>query len=120
MTTNDFNQDQLKQILIRLENNVTVNEETGCWIWKRYKNKVNGYGQFWLGKNEHGKYIWRNAHRVSYELFWGPVPEGKEVAHTCHCRGCVNPSHLVAATHKENVWMSILDGRRPSKQVSRI
>lgn len=103
--------EQTKKLLARIERNVTVNEETGCWEWNRYCNKTNGYGLVWVGRDEHGKYIWNNAHRLSYELFWGPVPEGMEVAHTCHTPKCCNPNHLVACTHKENIRMSVDAGR---------
>jgi hypothetical protein len=43
------------------------------------------------------------AHRISYELAVGPIPEGLEVDHTCRNKGCVRPSHLRPATHKQNM-----------------
>jgi HNH endonuclease/AP2 domain len=44
----------------------------------------------------------RGAHRVSYALRYGSVPEGKIVDHMCHVRHCVNPDHLRAVSHKQN------------------
>lgn len=43
------------------------------------------------------------AHRLSYELFVGPIPDGYELDHLCRNRGCVNPAHLEAVTHRVNV-----------------
>jgi len=46
----------------------------------------------------HGLY----AHRVSYLLYVGAIPDGMLVDHTCHERSCVNPGHLRLATPKQN------------------
>ena len=43
------------------------------------------------------------AHRVAYELTYGRIPEGKEVDHLCRNKACVNPSHLEAVSHRENM-----------------
>lgn len=107
----NLTEDQKEYLEARLIKNCTPDPETKCWEWNLYKNKGNGYGQFWIGTDEHGKNLWNNAHKVSYEVFHGPVPEGMEVAHTCHNRCCINPNHLVAKTHRENVQMSMDAGR---------
>lgn len=56
----------------------------------------NGYGQFHLnGRREY-------AHRASYILFVGPIPDGLHIDHTCRNRACIEPSHLEAVTQEVN------------------
>lgn len=43
------------------------------------------------------------AHRLSYELHKGEIPEGLEIDHLCRNRWCVNPDHLEAVTRRENI-----------------
>lgn len=69
--------------------------ETGCWEW--LKPDANGYGKF----RYQGGPRW--AHRVSYELFLGPIPAGLTLDHLCRNPRCINPDHLDPVTHRENV-----------------
>lgn len=68
----------------------------GCWLWTASVNWKN-YGM--LGHN--GKV--KKAHRVSYELYVGTIPEGMHIDHLCRQRSCVNPYHLELVTPGENV-----------------
>lgn len=69
-----------------------------CWTWTG--NTTRGYGNFWLG-HVNGK-----AHRFSYELAFGAIPDGLQIDHLCRVRFCVNPSHLEAVTQRENILRS--------------
>lgn len=75
-------------------------DQTGdCWLWTG-KTDSASYGSFWLEGRT------RLAHRVSHELFIGPIPDGFEVDHVaargCVHKHCVRPSHLEAVTRAEN------------------
>lgn len=72
---------------------------SGCWIWTGYVNKA-GYGMY--GVN----YKRQMAHRISYELFVGPIPKYLELDHLCRVRNCINPLHLEAVTCRENLRRS--------------
>ena len=68
----------------------------GCWVWTAYIER-NGYGRFMPVK---GKNCW--AHRISYELHVGPIPQGLHLDHLCKNRACCNPAHLQPVTQREN------------------
>ena len=72
--------------------------ESGCWLWTAHIHKKTGYGRFGVLSN--GPEL---AHRVAYELFVGPIPEGMHIDHLCRVRCCVNPKHLEPVTHAENL-----------------
>ncbi len=65
---------------------------SGCWLWIG-DSTVRGYGRFNRDL----------AHRASFELFKGRIPEGLVIDHRCRTLCCVNPDHLEAVTQKENV-----------------
>lgn len=73
-----------------------VNKTETCWLWTAAI--AAGYGQFhpWRGKQV-------RAHRISYEHFVGPIPDGLQIDHICRVKNCVNPAHLCPVTAKENM-----------------
>lgn len=89
-----------KTLAERLEAKVVRNDE-GCWGWRGATTK-DGYPQFWAGRYVDGKRRPSYAHRVAYELWVGPIPEGYEVDHTCRNVRCLRPDHLEAVTPEVN------------------
>ena len=80
----------------RLEKHIARVPESGCWVWVGAVNKY-GYGRVFVGgKNKH-------AHRVTFELHRGKIPDGLVLDHLCRVRCCVNPSHLEPVTLQENI-----------------
>lgn len=69
-----------------------------CWLWTGALNSQNGqgYGVAWAV----GRLV--VAHRCSYEMLTGPIPEGLQIDHLCRVRTCVNPDHLEPVTKREN------------------
>ena len=90
----------------RFHERYTPVTESGCWLWDRAHSKA-GYGQIGIGS----KVVY--AHRLSYELHYGPIPEGLHIIHSCDCRSCVNPAHLSAGTHQDNMTDMVNKGRQP-------
>jgi len=74
-----------------------VKKTNGCWLWEGHIGK-NGYGYFAVGHQ-----VPVLAHRYSYELAHGKIPDELEIDHLCRTRHCVNPQHLETVTHAENL-----------------
>lgn len=86
----------------------TEQRETGCWIWTRARTEA-GYGRIQV--NGKSRYV----HRIAYEAFIGPIPDGMQIDHLCHTedadcpggsacphRACCNPAHLEPVAPLEN------------------
>jgi hypothetical protein len=70
--------------------------EDGCWIWAG--GIASTYGRFFLTSTR--AYI--GAHRFSWELVNGPIPDDMTIDHLCFVRRCVNPAHMEVVTQAEN------------------
>lgn len=76
----------------------------GCWVWTGSKD-IDGYGSLRDGHKI------KRAHRVSWEIHNGPIPEGLAVLHKCNNPSCVNPEHLKLGDHTENMQDRKRNGR---------
>lgn len=84
-----------------------VDKSGDCWIWTGAKMK-SGYGRLRTGGV--GSDVW-NAHRVSYHINKGEIPDGLFVLHKCDNPSCVNPDHLFLGDHDENMRDKARKGR---------
>ncbi|HTE68439.1 MAG TPA: HNH endonuclease signature motif containing protein [Actinomycetes bacterium] len=104
-----------------------IDLDTGCWVWQRARTTA-GYGTLTVdGKTRYAHRVpaqvievetlrdvgdiplvehqgrLQRAHRVFYELYVGPIPDGFQIDHICSNKLCVKPDHLHAVTALENV-----------------
>ncbi len=85
-----------RPLIDRFMEKVSPEPNTGCWLWAASLGGT-GYGQISINNFPD------RAHRISYQLHVGPIPEGLWVLHRCDEPTCVNPAHLFLGTHQDNV-----------------
>lgn len=89
-----------EEIAATLRDRSVLDVDSGCWRWTG-AHVPKGYGQMRVNGQRQA------VHRLAHEVWIGPIPEGYEVDHVheagCVHRDCVNPAHLEAVTHAENV-----------------
>jgi hypothetical protein len=97
---------------IRFEKKFCIDPDTGCWIWTGGKvgnTRRLSYGKFHIKGHPH-----QRAHRISWMIYKGPIPDRLDVLHNCPAGdnpSCVNPDHLWTGTDKENRWDCVNKGR---------
>lgn len=84
----------------RLLTKVVCDVATKCWNFTGHRNR-DGYGMLAIGHRATDR-----THRIAYQLFTGPIPQGHEIHHVCENRGCCNPAHLVAVVRKQHLKMT--------------
>src|SRR5262245_20642397 len=84
-----------------------VHKTDTCWLWTGSTHR--GYGQ--LSSPSGRGHAPLRAPRVSWEIHYGPIPEGLWVLHRCDVRGCVRPDHLWLGTRQDNIADMVAKGR---------
>src|SRR3954464_5533560 len=98
-----------KPVDLRFWRFVERGADDACWEWKGCRNR-RGYG--WLCVRRDNRWGLAPAHRVSWQIHNGPIPEGMWVLHSCDNPPCVNPAHLSLGTVADNNRQTVERGRR--------
>lgn len=77
---------------------------SGCWLWTGCVTD-DGHGRFWVNGAQ------PPAHRASWRLHAGAIPDGAQVLHKCDVACCVNPNHLYLGTDADNARDRVMRGR---------
>ena len=83
---------------------ISIDETSGCWNW------TAGIGRGGYGRAKHNRQEYK-AHRYSYQVFVGEIPDDKILCHKCDNPRCVNPAHVYVGTHKDNSHDRMARGR---------
>lgn len=92
-----------KSVHDRFFSRIEFDPNGGCWLWLGSLNY--GYGNFSIG------YKTVRAHRFSYEMHPGEIPDGLCVCHKCDVRCCMNPNHFFLGTNGDNMADKTAKGR---------
>lgn len=105
------NADALRE---RLMAKIRIDDATQCWNWTGAKSK--GYG---VMSSSFGKAPYK-AHRLSYELHVGRIPDRMVLRHACDNPSCCNPSHLIPGTQRDNMRDASSRGRLNPKSLANL
>jgi len=87
----------MRTVRERVLSKLLIQPETGCLLWTGALT-WNGYGNFMLPDRSNVR-----VHRLMYEWFAGPIPDGMQIDHLCRVRRCASPAHLEPVTCQENL-----------------
>lgn len=102
-----------------ITSNMVVDPGTGCWLWTGGLDR-HGYGRFGFGHKK-----WK-AHRASWEVFVGKIPDDMYMLHKCDNPQCIRPQHLFLGTQMDNMrdmqqkGRSRYGGKKPEVKTSRL
>lgn len=91
----------MDKAVARFKQRMGAPTKTGCRLWLG-ATRHNGKGGECYGQARLHERKWQ-AHRLSYHFFVGPIPAGALICHRCDTPLCVEPSHLFAGTHLDNM-----------------
>lgn len=74
----------------------------GCWLYTGAGGVRSGHRKIDVWDDALQRFRKAYAHRIAYEWFVGPIPEGMMIRHRCHRPACFNPEHLTPGTNKDN------------------
>jgi len=97
----------IQTIRRRLLSNMSIDAYTGCWNWVK-AHRLFGHPTMTVNKKT------KSAHRVSYEAWIGPIPDGDMILHQCDNAKCINPLHLETGDQRKNMADCALRGRSAS------
>jgi hypothetical protein len=89
----------MKTLRERLLSRLIIDRDTGCLLWTGARN-TKGYGVIREGGRGSRQLM---VHRVVYEMFASPIPDGLQLDHLCRVRHCANVAHLEPVTCRENL-----------------
>lgn len=99
----DIREGQRNKAARRFNDSFAGDQNSGCWLWLGTLTR-QGYGTIHIGSKKDGSRRTMLAHRFSYELNRGPIPDGMYLDHrVCRTKACVNANHLVVCTFAENM-----------------
>lgn len=98
--------------VVMIEGRSTPVPEAGCWLWTGSPG-AGGYGVLVTGRKT------MKAHRASWIVHRGPIPDGCKVCHRCDTPACVNPDHLFLGSQRDNVHDMVRKGRCQKNMLGR-